>query len=57
MGEVSIPILEMMADTFTVTEARFKTGIMNAHSVTFNDTKCKTMKIGKSQDSIIDQDI
>ena len=57
MGEVSIPILGMMADTFTVTEAGFKTEIMNAHSVTFNDTKCKTMKIGKSQDSIIDQDI
>jgi hypothetical protein len=65
MGEVSIPILGMMDDTATVTEAGFKTEIMNAHIVThtsnkmlqFNDTKCKTMKIGKSPDSIIDQDI
>ena len=65
MEEVSIPILGMMDDTATVTEAGFKTELMNAHIVThtankilqFNDTKCKTMKIGKNPDSIIDQDI
>ena len=64
-GIVPIPILGMMDDTATVTEAGFKTEIMNAHIVThtankilqFNDTKCKTMKIGKNHKSIIDQDI
>ena len=65
MEEVSIPILGMMDDTATVTEAGFKTELMNAHIVDhtankilqFNDTKCKTMNIGKNPDSIIDQDI
>ena len=43
----------MMDDTATVTEAGFRTEIMNAYIVTqtankflqFNNTKCKTMKI------------
>ena len=60
---VPIPILGMMDDTATVTEAGFKTEVMNAHVVTntankilqFNVTKCKTIKIGKSPESIIDQ--
>ena len=59
---VPIPILGMMDDTATVTQAGFKTEVMNAHVVTntankilqFNVTKCKTMKINKSQESNID---
>ena len=55
----------MMDDTVTVTESGYKTEIMNAHIVThtankilqFNATKCKTMKVGKILDTIIDQDI
>ena len=47
----------MMDDTATVTKAGFKTEILNAHIVTYtankmlqlNETKCKTMKIGKVQ--------
>ena len=62
---MSIPILGMMDDTATVTEAGYKTEIMNAHIVTytankmlqFNSTKCKTMKINKSPESVIDQDL
>ena len=63
--KVSIPVLGMMDDTVTISEAGFKTEVMNAHIVThtankilqFNSTKCKTMKIGKKPASIIDQDI
>ena len=64
-NKVSIPILGMMDDTATVTEAGYKTEIMNAHIVThtankmlqFNSTKCKTMTISKSPDSVIIQDL
>ena len=55
----------MMDDTVTVTESGYKTELMNAHIVThtankvlqFNATKCKTMKVGKISDTMIDQDI
>ena len=64
-GIVLISILRMMDDTATMIEAGFKTEIMKANIVThttntilqFNDTKCKTIKIGKNTDSVIDQDI
>ena len=60
---VPIPILGMMDDTASVTEAGYKTEVMNAYIVThtankslqFNVTKCKTMKVGKCPETIIDQ--
>ena len=62
---VPIPILGMMDDTASVTEAGYKTEVMNAYIVThtankslqFNVTKCKTMKVGKCPETIIDQNI
>ena len=55
----------MMDDTVTITESGYKTEIMNAHIVThtankivqFTATKCKTMKVGKIPENVIDQDI
>ena len=55
----------MMDDTAVVTVAGIKTEIMNAHIVThtsnkmlqFNATNCKTMKIGKNTETVIDQDL
>ena len=52
-----------MDDTATVTEAGLKTEVMNSYIVThtankslqFNVTKSKTMQVGKSLETIIDQ--
>ena len=63
--KILIPILGMMDDTVTITEAGYKTELMNTHIVThtenkilqFSATKCKTMKVGKIPENVIVQAI